>query len=294
MMTRHCYKPCCLLCLTPQGVTTSPWQPPTPGGGRSLPTPDTRSPCRSNCSPNRSTVKKPFRKTAGPSRRSPGKRPQSGRWPLYSAAVQDSDKLDSPLTILKNIAPLLDDQIAVLRSRHRKTYKNQKRLERLDTILKIARRWSKNREMEPLLLEMAEAATHLLAADRASIFLWDRENRTLVGRPALGVEGNELRIADNVGLVGRVIKSGKPQRANIAIEPDLFDKQVDDRLGYQTKTLLCVPLRDAAGVLFGAFEVINKIAGSFNDDDEEALAELADQAAITLEAAKDRRPTDRR
>ncbi|MEA1951948.1 MAG: sigma-54 dependent transcriptional regulator, partial [Planctomycetota bacterium] len=50
----------------------------------------------------------------------------------------------------------------------------------------------------------------------------------------------------------------------------------------------CVPLRDSSGEVFGAFELINKISGSFSDDDEEALAELAAQAAIALEATQDR------
>ncbi len=193
-----------------------------------------------------------------------------------------------PLAILKNIAPLLDDQIAVLRQRYQQTHKNQQRLQRLEAIVKIAQKWSQNREMEPLLVEMAEAATRLLGADRASIFLWDRPNHTLVGRPALGVEGNELRIPDNTGVVGQVIRSGRPQRANVALDSTVMDKKVDSRLGYQTKTLLCVPLRDGRGELFGAFELINKISASFTDDDEEALSELAAQAAITLEATQDR------
>ena len=42
-----------------------------------------------------------------------------------------------------------------------------------------------------------------LASDRASIFLWDRPNRMLVGRPALGVEGGELRIPDDRGWSAR-------------------------------------------------------------------------------------------
>ena len=45
---------------------------------------------------------------------------------------------------------------------------------------------------------MAEAATTLLDSDRASIFLWDKPNKTLVARPALGVPGGELRIPEGM------------------------------------------------------------------------------------------------
>ena len=76
-------------------------------------------------------------------------------------------------------------------------------------------------EVEPLLADMARAATRLLDADRASIFLWDRSTHTLVGRPALGVEGGELRVPDDAGVVGQVIRSGWPRRVDSTAEPGM-------------------------------------------------------------------------
>jgi transcriptional regulator with GAF, ATPase, and Fis domain len=135
---------------------------------------------------------------------------------------------------------------------------------------------------------MAEAATRLLQADRASIFLWDRPNHTLVGRPALGLPNGELRIPDDHGAVGQVIQSGAPCRVDAAMNPDAIDRKVDSQLGYHTRTLLCVPLRSRSGELLGAFELINKLSGAFTREDEEALGELATHAAVALENAQDR------
>ncbi len=157
------------------------------------------------------------------------------------------------------------------------------RIKRLEAILEISNQWSQTNEMEPLLKQMAEAATRLLRADRASIFLWDRLNHTLVGRPALGVEGGELRIPDNSGVVGQVVHSGQPRRVASADDAAGINRQVDRKLGYQTRTLLCVPLRGSQDELFGAFEVINKLDGEFTADDELALTELAAHAAVALE-----------
>ena len=136
--------------------------------------------------------------------------------------------------------------------------------------------------MEQLLHTMAEASTRLLNAERASIFLWDRANKLLVGRPALGVEGGELRIADTTGIVGQVLHSGRPQRVD-RHEQDEIDRRVDHQLGFHTRTLLCVPLVGGQGRMLGAFELINKRDGEFTDADEEALIELASHAAIALE-----------
>jgi len=63
-----------------------------------------------------------------------------------------------------------------------------RRIRRLEKILEITHAWGQTNCTEALLQAMAEAATELLAADRASIFLWDKPNKTLVARPALGVE----------------------------------------------------------------------------------------------------------
>jgi Nif-specific regulatory protein len=164
----------------------------------------------------------------------------------------------------------------------------RRRIRRLETILEIANQWNKTRELEPLLIQMAEAATRLFQADRASIFLWDRRRRTLVGRPALGIRGGELRIPDDRGVVGRVIQSGQPLRVDANNDPRLIDRQVDTQTGYRTRSVLGVPLRSHSGELFGAFELINKLAGSFTVEDEIGLIELAAHAGVALENAQDR------
>ncbi len=149
-------------------------------------------------------------------------------------------------------------------------------------MLQLAQEWSQAQEVAPLLQHMAEASTRLLHADRASIFLWDKPNQQLVARPALGVPGNELRIPDHVGIVGKTLQSGRPQRVNTHDDPQQIHRDIDKQLNYHTRSLLCVPLRAGNGELLGVFEVINKLDGEFTDDDEQALIELAAQAAPAL------------
>jgi Nif-specific regulatory protein len=139
--------------------------------------------------------------------------------------------------------------------------------------------------MDQLLQQMAEASTQLFHAERASIFLWDRRNKTLVGRPALGIEEGELRIPDDRGIVGQVIQTGQPRMVDVQSESDQKEvyRQVDQQLGYQTRSLLCVPLRGRGGKLLGAFELINKREANFTAEDQTGLIELAAHAAIALE-----------
>jgi transcriptional regulator with GAF, ATPase, and Fis domain len=185
------------------------------------------------------------------------------------------------LRTLTTLARILGECLDLVRQRQRE----RQELTRRTALLEIAADWTQTLEMDKLLARMAEASTRLLKAERASIFLWDRVTRTLVGRPALGVEGGELRLADNVGIVGQVVQTGLTRRvdADIDAEQREIDRRVDQKLKFQTRTLLCVPLRGRGGELFGAFEVLNKLGGNFTDDDEQTLTELATHAALALE-----------
>ncbi len=157
------------------------------------------------------------------------------------------------------------------------------RIERLQTILAITHDWQQTNDMETLLVQMAEAATRLLDADRASIFLWDKPNKMIVGRPALGVQGGELRLPDDAGIVGQVIQTGEPRRVNSSLDASEINRAVDRQTDYHTTTILCVPLVSPQGERLGAFEVLNKHDGQFDAADQQGLVELASYAAVALE-----------
>ena len=165
---------------------------------------------------------------------------------------------------------------------------SDRRVRRLETILEITSDWNREHDLVSLLNAMAEAATRLLGADRSSIFLWDRTQHTLIGRPALGIEGGELRIRDDEGIVGHVVRNGETRRANMEQDHGEISTAVDKKTGYETRSLVCVPLRGEDGKVFGAFEVLNKIDGQFSKADETALEELARHAAIPLANAQER------
>ncbi|MBX3441930.1 MAG: sigma-54-dependent Fis family transcriptional regulator [Planctomyces sp.] len=157
---------------------------------------------------------------------------------------------------------------------------------RLRTVLQIARRLASEQETEPLLETIAQEATRLLDCDRASIFIWDPDQRQLVGAPALGVAGGKLYLPDSKGIVGSVVQTGATVRVDDAYADARFDQSVDKASGYRTRNLLCVPLVNGAGQRTGAFELINKRHGDFNRDDEQTLHDLAAQAAIAIGNAR--------
>ena len=153
---------------------------------------------------------------------------------------------------------------------------------RLNQILEVAANWHSHQDLDRLLQDMAQAAIHLLRSDRASIFLWDKQSRELVGHPALGMEGKPLRISDDKGIAGAVLKSQQPRRWDRSDPTDEVDRRVDTSSGYRTDSLLAVPLVDLKGKPMGVFEVINHLDGRFDQQDEDDLIELARHASAAL------------
>lgn len=163
-----------------------------------------------------------------------------------------------------------------------------RRIDQLRSTLRIASSLSQIQETEPLLNQIAQEATRLLECDRASIFIWDKEHGEVVARPALGVEGGSLRLPDKTGVVGEVIHSGRLIRVDDAYHDGRFSQAVDATSGYRTKNLICCPLNDHDGKRLGAFEVINKSEGTFSDEDEATVTELAAQVAVALQNTRER------
>ena len=157
-----------------------------------------------------------------------------------------------------------------------------RRAERLRSTLQITSSFAKERKSGRLLSVIAAEATRLLDCDRSSIFVWDREQHELVACPALGVEGETLRIPESAGIVGEVVAKDTTIKVDDAYKDPRFHAEVDKQSGYRTRNLVCVPVHDAEGRLIGAFECINKNRGRFTDDDVDSLTQLGIHAATAI------------
>ena len=157
---------------------------------------------------------------------------------------------------------------------------------KLLAILKISQKLNSERDLAELLNLIAQESTRLMDADRATIFLLDRENGELWSTVALGSE-EVLRFDMRKGIAGAVALTGQTINVEEARRDPRFYPEVDARTGYKTRSLLAVPLRNFDGQIIGTFEVLNKKKGeSFSQQDEEILKALAAQAAIAIETAQ--------
>ena len=84
--------------------------------------------------------------------------------------------------------------------------------EKLFPVLKICQKMNSERDLAALLDLIAREATKLIEADRASLFLLDRERGELWSKIALGSE--EIRFDARLGIAGAVALTG--QTINVA------------------------------------------------------------------------------
>src|SRR2546425_1295296 len=157
---------------------------------------------------------------------------------------------------------------------------------KLDLILDVTRRLMSITDLDALLRDMATTTTQLLDADRATIFIVDRERGEIWSRVALGTGAGEIRQAIGVGIAGLVAATGEAVNIPDAYDDPRFNPEPDQRTGYRTKSLLTFPMTGQNERVIGVFQVVNKNGGEFTADDEETLSSLGASAAVAVENAQ--------
>jgi sigma-B regulation protein RsbU (phosphoserine phosphatase) len=128
--------------------------------------------------------------------------------------------------------------------------------------------------------------TGFLAAEAGSVFVVDESDGDVVLRYATGEVGDKivgLRLKSGQGVVGWVVKYSEDLIVPYPGMDTRFFEGVDASTGFSTRSILCSPMQIGDQTI-GALEVLNKMEGTFNDDDQillQAVARLMAQVLAT-------------
>lgn len=128
-----------------------------------------------------------------------------------------------------------------------------------------------------------ERIAEFIEVEAGSIMLLEFD--ALVIEAAMGKFSKQLlkqRIGFDQGVAGYVVATGEPVIVTDASDYTHFSSVVDERTGFKTRNLLCVPLI-AGGQVIGVIELINSIGKPFKEDDKQALKTVAAATAMALE-----------
>ncbi len=144
-------------------------------------------------------------------------------------------------------------------------------------------------ELNHVLVQVITYATNLTNSVAASIILKCDNSNDLVIRYATGPASNvisNLRFPASKGIAGSCVSTGKVVVVYDAKKTPQHFAEIDKLSGFQTKSVLCIPLclKDQT---IGCIELLNKKDGNAFDDDDIAIATImCNLAAVSVSNAK--------
>lgn len=149
-------------------------------------------------------------------------------------------------------------------------------------IFEHAARISRESDISKLLNLNADLARDLTGAERCSMWLCDDQTGEMWTKVAHGV--GELRIPAGSGIIGSCITEQRNIIVNDVASDRRFLTRIDQASGYQTESVVAVPLR-VDGQVIGALQVLNK-PGGFSSRDAELLNLLAVYSASEIQSER--------
>jgi signal transduction histidine kinase len=138
--------------------------------------------------------------------------------------------------------------------------------------------------------QLLRKVTQIIDAEGASLWLReDEEGDQLICRSA--ADGHapsrlvDMRLDSSQGIVGQVVETGKSIITHDVLDNPFFFAEIDRQIGFNTHSLMAVPLQ-VRGKVIGVLEIVNKKSGCFDADDLMLVEILAASAAIALDNAR--------
>ena len=162
----------------------------------------------------------------------------------------------------------------------------KRRLRHLELLLEVTRRMASYGTLDQVLQALVEMTTTELNAERGSLFLNDPDTNELYSRVAQGNIQREIRILNSSGIAGYVYTSGEALIIADAYADDRFNRSIDEQTGFQTRNILCVPIKTVKGEVIGVAQTLNKRTGKFTRNDLNLLEAMTSQGTLALQSAQ--------
>ncbi|HUP43904.1 MAG TPA: GAF domain-containing SpoIIE family protein phosphatase [Thermoanaerobaculia bacterium] len=158
-------------------------------------------------------------------------------------------------------------------------------VERLKTIVEASKLINSSIEPGALLESILSVARNELGVERGTLYFVDQKKGEIWSKIADGLHVTEIRLPIGKGLAGTVAETGEPVILYDAYADPRFDPSQDQRSGFRTRSMLCVPIRNREQRIVGVLQLLNKKNGSFGAHDLEFLAAISEHMAIAMENA---------
>ena len=160
------------------------------------------------------------------------------------------------------------------------------RLRQAEMLLSVSKTLAAFDTLDEMLRTLVDITTKEVSGERGSIFLNDSETDELYTRVAHGNLQREIRILNDTGVAGHVFTTGEGTVVLDAYADSRFNRSVDKKTGFVTRSILCAPIKTAKGEIIGVAQVLNKKEGQFTEGDLMLLEAMTTQAAVVLQGSQ--------
>jgi len=162
----------------------------------------------------------------------------------------------------------------------------QRTLHKLSFLVEATKALNSTLDLGELLGRILDVAKSQTEAERGTLFLVDEKSNEIWSLIAHGLEKQEIRLPLGKGIAGHVAQTGEIVLIPDAYSDPRFNSDVDKRTGYHTRSILCVPIRNKAGKIIAALQLLNRKDGVFTQENVEFLLTLSGHMALALENAQ--------
>lgn len=155
-----------------------------------------------------------------------------------------------------------------------------------ENLIDISIKLSSEKNLDSLLNLIVQNATEFLNCERSTVFILDETKGELFSKVGVGIDSKEIRFPLNIGIAGYVARTRESLITNSPYDHPLFNKEIDSQTGFVTKNILAVPMVNVEDKIIGVFQALNKISGSFTQNDEYYAKAFASVAAVAIENAR--------
>lgn len=179
----------------------------------------------------------------------------------------------------KSVSIALDQSRAVSRERAKRT--------ELEILQKIGSALSTHTiKANKVLPYVLERIVDLVKVEAGSIMLMQFDSlvvETAIGKFKTILEKQKFSL--NHGVAGYVVATGESVIVDDVRKNPHFLSAVDEKTGFETKNLLCVPMISGARVI-GVIELLNRIDKPFSDEDLQVVKAVAASTSVALETTR--------
>jgi adenylate cyclase len=160
------------------------------------------------------------------------------------------------------------------------------RLQRSELLLNLGQRMGSIEDLDKLLATLVEILATETDAERGTLFLNDPATNELYSRVAQGSLNREIRLLNNTGIAGVVFQTGRGEIVHDAYADPRFNREIDQQTNFQTKSILCAPVKTNRGEVIGVVQTLNKRRGLFTLEDLDLVEAMGMQASMALQSSQ--------